>query len=134
VQPRACCWGRATEGARSKDKVRASVNEGGGGCHMCGAVSQNIPEIRGDIALPKGDARHEGGGRGKRGSEPWSVCEWKASASSRSRLDCVYCDSWMKAINKRERRGTERHKKTRFENEHVRDLERNFDAESQVKQ
>jgi hypothetical protein len=41
------------------------VNKGGGRCHTCGAVSQDIPEIWGDIVLPKEDIRCEGRGKGK---------------------------------------------------------------------
>ena len=32
---------------------------------MCGVVSQNLPEIQGDIALPR-DVRRKGGGKGGR--------------------------------------------------------------------
>jgi hypothetical protein len=73
TRPRAHGRGRAVGSAqlrvhtrRGRCEAEASVNEGGGGCHTCGTVSQDIPEIWGDIALPKGDMRCEGRGKGGR--------------------------------------------------------------------
>jgi hypothetical protein len=75
AQLRGCCWGTQlrAHAQRGRCEAKVSVNKGGGRCHICVAVSQNIPEIQGDIALPKGNARHKGE-EGERGGLSHGMC------------------------------------------------------------
>ena len=49
---------------------------------MCGAVSQDLPEIQGNVTLPKGDTRREGGGWGEMGRKrgECGTCQHNAEA------------------------------------------------------